>query len=178
MWQIFNYSGNFSSYRARGAKNPNFPGSNFLRAKTFRTKCAKPFLTTSLRSAFGKRVSRRGRDKRDSEEVWLYNFVYLGGGRPQNEETVETLLIPVIFPGRAAENNVGQDARVRDMMTMWSPYDQSRNLGRPASKKVGPEDRVHDMREMWSSYDQSCKLGGPARKKAGRGVRVWKMSMS
>ena len=29
--------------------------------------------------AFGKRVSRRGREKRDSEEVWLHNFVYLGG---------------------------------------------------------------------------------------------------
>ena len=35
----------------RGAKTKNFPGSNFLRAKTFRTKCAKPFLTTSLKSA-------------------------------------------------------------------------------------------------------------------------------
>ena len=82
-------------------------------------------------------------------------------------------LSPVIFLGRAAENNVGQDMR-----TMWSPYDQSCNLGGPTSKKVGPEDRVHDMREMWSSYDQSCNLGGPARKKAGRGVHVWKMSMS
>ena len=29
--------------------------------------------------AFGKRVSRRGREKRDSEEVRLHNFVYLGG---------------------------------------------------------------------------------------------------
>ena len=36
---------------ARGAKTQNFPGSNFLRAKTFWTKCAKPFLTTSLKSA-------------------------------------------------------------------------------------------------------------------------------
>ena len=36
---------------ARGTKTQNFPGSNFLRAKTFRTKCAKPFLTTSLKSA-------------------------------------------------------------------------------------------------------------------------------
>ena len=35
----------------RGTKTQNFPGSNFLRAKTFRTKCAKPFLTTSLKSA-------------------------------------------------------------------------------------------------------------------------------
>ena len=35
----------------RGGKTQNFPGSNFLRAKTFRTKCAKPFLTTSLKSA-------------------------------------------------------------------------------------------------------------------------------
>ena len=34
----------------RGAKTQNFPGSNFLRAKTFRTKCAKPFLTTRLKS--------------------------------------------------------------------------------------------------------------------------------
>ena len=87
-------------------------------------------------------------------------------------------LFPVIFLGRAAENNVGQEARVHEMRTMWSPYDQSCNLGGPASKKVGPEDRVHDMREMWSSYDQSCKLDGPARKKAGRGIHVWKMSMS
>ena len=36
---------------ARGAKTQNFPGSSFLRAKTFRTKCAKPFLTTTLKSA-------------------------------------------------------------------------------------------------------------------------------
>ena len=48
-------------------------------------------------------------------------------------------LFPVIFLGRAAENN------------------------------VGPRGRVHDMRTMWSPYDQSCKLGGPARKKAGGG---------
>ena len=87
-------------------------------------------------------------------------------------------LFPVIFLGRAAENNVGPGGRVHDMRTMWSPFDQSCNLGGPASKKVGPEDRVHDMREMWSSYDQSCKLDGPARKKAGRGIHVWKMSMS
>ena len=50
-------------------------------------------------------------------------------------------LFPVIFLGRAAENNVGQEARVHEMRTMWSPYDQSCNLGRPAGKKVGPEDR-------------------------------------
>ena len=37
--------------KIRGTKTQNFPGSNFLRAKTFRTKCAKPFLTTSLKSA-------------------------------------------------------------------------------------------------------------------------------
>ena len=104
--------------------------------------------------AFGKRVSRRGREKRDSEAVWLHNFVYLGGGRPRHEDTVETLF-PVIFLGRAAENNVGQEARVHEMRTMWSPYDQSCNLGRPAGKKVGPEDRVLDMRDMWSSYDQT-----------------------
>ena len=78
-------------------------------------------------------------------------------------------LFPVIFLGRAAENNVGPGGRVHDMRTMWSPYDQSSNLGRPAGKKVGPDDRVPDMSEMWSSYDQSCKQGGAARKKAGRG---------
>ena len=33
----------------------------------------------SRQSPFGKRVSRRGREKRDSEEVRLHNFVYLGG---------------------------------------------------------------------------------------------------
>ena len=87
-------------------------------------------------------------------------------------------LFPVIFLGRAAENNGGPGDRVHDMRTMWSPYDQSCNLGRPAGKKVGPDDRVPDMSEMWSSYDQSCKQGGAARKKAGRGVHVWKMSMS
>ena len=37
--------------KTRDTKTQNFPGSNFLRAKTFRTKCAKPFLTTSLKSA-------------------------------------------------------------------------------------------------------------------------------
>ena len=84
-------------------------------------------------------------------------------------------LVPVIFLGRAAENNVGQEARVHEMRTMWSPYDQSCNLGRPAGKKVGPEDRVLDMRDMWSSYDQSCKLGGAATKKAGRQVFVHDM---
>ena len=83
-------------------------------------------------------------------------------------------LFPVIFLGRAAENNVGQEARVHDMRTMWSPYDQSSNLGGPASKKVGPEDCVLDMREMWSSYDQSCKLGGPAKKKLGGGFMFGK----
>ena len=35
----------------RGAKTQNFPDSNFLRAKTFRTKCVKSFLTTRLKSA-------------------------------------------------------------------------------------------------------------------------------
>ena len=35
----------------RGAKTQNFPDSNFLRAKTFRTKRAKPFLATNLKSA-------------------------------------------------------------------------------------------------------------------------------
>ena len=40
-----------SGLDTRGTKTQNFPGSNFLRAKTFRTKCAKPFLTTSLKSA-------------------------------------------------------------------------------------------------------------------------------
>ena len=64
----------------------------------------------------------------------------MGGGRPRHEDTVETLF-PVIFVGRAAENNVGQEARVHEMRTMWSPYDQSCNLGSPAGKKVGPEDQ-------------------------------------
>ena len=76
--------------------------------------------------------------------------MYLGGGRRRHEDTVETLF-PVIFLGRAAENNVGQEARVHDMSG-------------PASKKVGPRDRVHDMREMRRPYDQSCILGRPARK--------------
>ena len=35
----------------RGAKPQNFPGSNFLCAKTFRMKCAEPLLTTSLNSS-------------------------------------------------------------------------------------------------------------------------------
>ena len=83
-------------------------------------------------------------------------------------------LFPVIFLGRAAENNVGPGGRVHDMRTMWSPYDQSSNLGEPASKKVGPEDRVPDMRKMRSSYDQSCKLGGPAKKKLGGGFMFGK----
>ena len=48
-------------------------------------------------------------------------------------------LFPVIFLGRAAENN------------------------------GGPGDRVHDMREMRSPYEQSCKLGGPVSKKLGEG---------
>ena len=61
-------------------------------------------------------------------------------------------LFPVIFLGRAAENNVGPRGRVHDMRTMWSPYDQSCKLGGPASNKVGPEDRVHDMREMWKFW--------------------------
>ena len=67
-------------------------------------------------------------------------FRDFGGSCPRHDETVETLF-PVIFLGRAAENNVGPEDRVLDMRTMWSPYDQSCNLGGPASKKVGPEDR-------------------------------------
>ena len=35
---------------SRGAKPQNFPDSNFLRAKTFQTKCAKRFPITSLKS--------------------------------------------------------------------------------------------------------------------------------
>ena len=57
-------------------------------------------------------------------------------------------LFPVIFLGRAAENNVGQEAR------------------------------VHDMRTMWSAYDQSCNKGGLTSKKVGPGVCVWKMSIN
>ena len=41
-----------SSEGGRGAKTQNFPGSSFLRAKTFQTKCAKPFLKTRLKSVF------------------------------------------------------------------------------------------------------------------------------
>ena len=37
---------------SRGGKTQNFPGSNFLRANNFRTKCAKLFHKTSLKSAF------------------------------------------------------------------------------------------------------------------------------
>ena len=58
-------------------------------------------------------------------------FRVLGGSCPRHEQTVETLF-PVIFLGRAAENNVGQEARVHEMRTMWSPYNQSCNLGGPA----------------------------------------------
>ena len=67
-------------------------------------------------------------------------FRDFGGSCPRHDETVETLF-PVIFLGRAAENNGGPGDRVHDMRTMWSPYDQSSNLGGPAGKKVGPEDR-------------------------------------
>ena len=48
--QIF-LRGFFFQPLPRGAKTQNFPGSNFLRAKTFWAKCAKPFLTISLKSA-------------------------------------------------------------------------------------------------------------------------------
>ena len=41
----------------------------------------------------GKRVSRGGREKRDSEEVCHLNFV--GGGRPQHEES-EVPLFPAL----------------------------------------------------------------------------------
>ena len=41
--------------------------------------------------AFGKRVSRRGREKRDSEEVCHQNFVTFWGGRLWNEESVVPL---------------------------------------------------------------------------------------
>ena len=41
----------------RGAKTQNFPGGSFLRAKTFRTKCAKPFLTTTLKSVLSPLVT-------------------------------------------------------------------------------------------------------------------------
>ena len=63
----------------------------------------------------------------------------LWGGRPWNEETEETLF-PVIFLGRAAKNNVGQEVRFHDMRKVRHPYDQSSILGGPASKKVGPGD--------------------------------------
>ena len=35
----------------RGATTQNFPDCNFLRAKTFQTKCAKPFLATNIKNA-------------------------------------------------------------------------------------------------------------------------------
>ena len=38
-----------------------------------------PVIALSPPQPFGKRVSRREREKRDSEEVRLHNFVYLGG---------------------------------------------------------------------------------------------------
>ena len=37
---------------ARGAKTQNFSDSNFLRAITFQTNCAKPFHTTSVKARF------------------------------------------------------------------------------------------------------------------------------
>ena len=39
-------------YVTRGTKTRNFLGSNFLLAKPYRTKPAKPFLTTSLKSEY------------------------------------------------------------------------------------------------------------------------------
>ena len=48
-------------------------------------------------------------------------------------------LFPVIFLGRAAENNVGPGDRVHDMREMRSPYDQSYKLVGPASKKANKE---------------------------------------
>ena len=66
-------------------------------------------------------------------------FRVLGGSCPRHEETVETLF-PVIFLGRAAKNNVGQEVRFHDMRKVRHPYDQSSILGGPASKKVGPGD--------------------------------------
>ena len=84
-------------------------------------------------------------------------FRVLGGSCPRHEETVETLF-PVIFLGRAAENNVGPGGRVHDMRTMWSPYDQSCNLGGPASKKVWPEDRYNLDRHMQLHVVQQQKL--------------------
>ena len=50
--------------------SPEFSGNAVL----------NPFSTAAVPvDPFGKRVSRRGREKRDSEEVRLHNFVYLGG---------------------------------------------------------------------------------------------------
>ena len=43
----------------------------------------------------GKRVSRWRREKRDSEEVCHLNFVTMGGGRPQHEES-EASLFPAL----------------------------------------------------------------------------------
>ena len=69
-----------------------------------------------------------------SSEVCRLNFVTWEGGRPWNEENEETLF-PVIYLGRAAENDVGQETSDRDMRKMRRPYDQSSFLGRPASKR-------------------------------------------
>ena len=46
-----------------------------------------------MKKKSGKRVSRWGREKRDSEEVCHLNFV--GGGRPQHEES-EVPLLPAL----------------------------------------------------------------------------------
>ena len=77
-----------------------------------------------------------------SSEVCRLNFVTWEGGRPWNEENEETLF-PVIYLGRAAENDVGQETSDHDMRKMRRPYDQSSILGGPASQKVEPGDDGH-----------------------------------
>ena len=62
------------------------------------------------------------------------------------------MLFPVIFLGRAAENNVGQEARVHDLRTMRRPNDQSCDLGGSTRKKAERGVCVHDRRKMSIHY--------------------------
>jgi len=54
-YSFYPISYKYGPHLTRGAKTQNFPDGNFLRPKTFRTKCVKSFLTTSLKSAFASR---------------------------------------------------------------------------------------------------------------------------
>ena len=72
----------------------------------------------SLR-AFDKRVFRRRREKRDSEEAFFHNFVTFGGGCPRNEETVEPLF-PVM---QGCRIRWWAWIRVQDMRKLRSSYE-------------------------------------------------------